>query len=70
MTETSKKDRRKQTVSIWQARWDALENKADWTKKLIPNIEKWLKTDRIGIKLLTYEATQFLTGYGCNWCKN
>ena len=48
-------------VDEWQERWSNA-TKGLWTKKLIPNVSRWIcrKHGR-----LTYWLTQALTGHGC-----
>ena len=53
---------RKQTIQRWQERWDTLQGKAEWTRRLIPTIGKWTNRQH---GELNYWVTQFLTGHGC-----
>ena len=52
---------RADTMKKWQDRWDRLEGKAAWTKRLITDIAAWIGR-RHGE--LNYHITQFLTGHG------
>lgn len=45
----------------WQTRWNELEDKAQWTKKLIPDISKWVQC---GHRTVDFHLTQFFTGHG------
>ena len=51
-----------ETLVAWQRRWDDLRDKAQWTKKLIPNITAWT-TRKFGE--VNHHLTQILTGHGC-----
>lgn len=48
-------------VVEWQQRWENLTDKAEWTKHLIPDIEKWTKRKHGEID---YYLTQMLSGHG------
>lgn len=52
---------REVTVRKWQEEWEAERTTAQWTKRLIPQIEPWL-TRRHGE--VSYYLTQFLSGHG------
>ena len=52
---------RRATTEKWQEIWDNHTTTAQWTKKLIPNIAKWLECTH---RRVDYTLTQFLTGYG------
>ncbi|KAF0768227.1 Reverse transcriptase domain-containing protein [Aphis craccivora] len=58
------------TLSRWQAMWDA-SKKAEWTKFLIPNLRRWWTH---GSRQVSYHMAQALTGHGCFqaylWRKN
>lgn len=53
------------TIKSWQARWDALSSKAQWTKTLIPNIQTWVTKASSRNELQNHYFVQFLTGHGC-----
>lgn len=53
---------REVTIISWQNRWEALVDKAQWTKKLVPDLSQWVKCQH---KDLNYFTTQFWTGHGC-----
>uniref|UniRef100_A0A8D8R397 Reverse transcriptase zinc-binding domain-containing protein n=2 Tax=Cacopsylla melanoneura TaxID=428564 RepID=A0A8D8R397_9HEMI len=46
----------------WQCKWNAEYQKGQWTKRLIKDIEPWVKRNHGD---LTYRMTQALTGHGC-----
>ncbi len=48
------------TIGKWQEIWDKHKTTAQWTKKLIPNIAKWLECTH---RRADYTLTQFLAGY-------
>lgn len=50
------------TAAEWQAEWTRNNDKGQWTKKLIPQIDKWAGRQ---FGELTYATTQLLTGHGC-----
>lgn len=52
---------RNETMIEWQARWDALTEKAQWTKLLFPNVRGWVCC---GHRVTDYALTQFFTGHG------
>lgn len=60
-TPAAKKEERNETLNRWQARWDSMEGVAQWTKRIIPNIRRWLKCE---FRTLDYYLTQALTGHG------
>lgn len=51
---------REQTMSEWQAAWDA-SDKGRWTHRLIPRIKPWMEREHGGVG---YHLSQFLTGHG------
>lgn len=55
-----KKEARKDLIDRWQTRWDC-ETRGIWTKKLIPNIDRWLNRSYGDID---YYITQALSGHG------
>ena len=61
-TGIDKAELRARSVRKWQRRWSTLQGKAQWTHRLIPNIEDWVSR-RHGE--MSYWLTQFLTGHGC-----
>lgn len=46
---------------MWQRKWNENVNKAQWTKKLIPQLDPWLNCNH---RDLDYHLTQVLTGHG------
>ncbi|XP_072395020.1 uncharacterized protein [Diabrotica undecimpunctata] len=52
---------RGQLLTEWQAEWEAQTDKAQWTKKLIPNVIEWYKRK---FKRVNFYFMQFLTGHG------
>nr|CAI5852388.1 unnamed protein product [Callosobruchus analis] len=57
-----RKAAREETISNWQRRWENNTTNAQWTKRLIPSISRWLKCKH---RVLDYHLTQLLTGHGC-----
>ncbi|KAL1454425.1 hypothetical protein WDU94_010684 [Cyamophila willieti] len=53
---------REELMEKWQRKWNAETQKGQWTKRLIKNIEPWVKRKHGD---LTYRMTQALTGHGC-----
>jgi len=60
-TNTLKNQERAISIAAWQARWDR-SNNARWTRRLIPNVSRWLAKPPLN---LTYRLTQALSGHGC-----
>lgn len=56
-----KKRARAASIDAWQSRWESEYDKAQWTKRLIPNIEAWMKCSH---RSLDYYLTQALTAHG------
>ncbi|KAJ8913053.1 hypothetical protein NQ315_006554 [Exocentrus adspersus] len=56
----AKKVSRERAHAKWQERWNA-STKAAWTRRLIPEIDKWLGRRHGEV---CYQTTQFLTGHG------
>ena len=52
---------RAQSMRLWQDRWEALRDKARWTRRLVPSVAEW-QGRRHGE--LNYWTTQVLTGHG------
>lgn len=61
LSQQARKTVREETIGVWQARWDDLEHKAQWTKRLIPIIKKWLDCKH---RTIDFRVTQVLTGHG------
>ncbi|KAE9537402.1 hypothetical protein AGLY_006425 [Aphis glycines] len=60
---TIKRQERFETNIRWQARW-ASTTKGSWTRKLLPDLNRWL--GRTVPKMpLSFHMTQALTGHGC-----
>lgn len=57
----SRKEARKRSMDTWQQRWDTNQEKAQWTKELIRDINSWIACKH---KRLDYFITQVLTGHG------
>ncbi|KAL4100909.1 hypothetical protein QTP88_020934 [Uroleucon formosanum] len=57
----SDKETREESYRKWQHEWDNAEE-GRWTKRLIPDIEKWAKRKH---GRCSYHLTQMLTGHGC-----
>nr|XP_023027791.1 uncharacterized protein LOC111515824 [Leptinotarsa decemlineata] len=49
------------TMDKWQERWDNIQEKAQWTKKLVPSVKDWMV---LKDRRTNYFATQLLTGHG------
>lgn len=58
----AKKEERDRTVGIWQRMWNENTGTAQWTKKLIPDINKWTNCPH---RTIDFYLTQVLTGHGC-----
>ncbi|KAF2902781.1 hypothetical protein ILUMI_03409 [Ignelater luminosus] len=52
---------RQVTIEKWQQRWRDNTTVAQWTKRLIPNVQRWLQCKNRDIN---YFTTQILTGHG------
>lgn len=52
---------RRRTISKWQERWEAPGERAQWTKRLIPDVAAWVECKH---KKTNYFFTQFLSGHG------
>jgi len=48
-------------IRIWQERWQNETEKGQWTKKLKPDLQKWVKC---GHRKTNYFITQALSGHG------
>ena len=59
-TET-KEQIRAQIIKEWQDRWSGTQEKAEWTRTLIKDVQRW--TDRRHGEI-NYHLSQFLTGHG------
>lgn len=58
---TDKAFARAQTMTAWQAEWSGNRDVAGWTKRLIPNLGRWLGRKH---GETTRTTTQFLSGHG------
>jgi len=56
-------EEREGTLDLWQRRW-LFSPKAQWTRRLIPDVRRWVRRPLPKIPL-TYRMTQSLTGHGC-----
>ncbi|XP_066157765.1 uncharacterized protein [Euwallacea fornicatus] len=62
VTEAGKKEARKTTIDKWQAQWTRLQDKAQWTKRLIPDLQGWIDCKH---RRLNHHLTQAFSGHGC-----
>lgn len=51
---------RLKTILAWQSQWEHT-NKAEWTRRLLPDIRRWLTACTVP----TYHLSQALSGHGC-----
>lgn len=58
-----KRNRRERSVAEWQRRWEEDTETAEWTRRVLPDIRRWLK--RMPGLTVTFHLTQTLTGHGC-----
>lgn len=49
-------------INKWQLEWDSERKTGQWTKRLIPDIKKWINRKHGETE---YYLTQFLSGHGC-----
>lgn len=56
-------EERQRTINAWCALWRADPSSARVTKKLLPDLRRWLNRPREVVT--TYHLTQLLTGHGC-----
>lgn len=61
-TKEQKTRARAETLVKWQEEWSRETITAQWTKRLIPEVERWLCRKHGEV---SYHLTQFLTGHGC-----
>ncbi|XP_066253026.1 uncharacterized protein [Euwallacea similis] len=61
VTRADRKAARTATIQKWQDRWTRLEDKGQWTKKLIPDLEVWVSCKH---RRLNYYLTQAFSGHG------
>lgn len=61
-TQSVKDKVREETIQKWQESWENNTQKAQWTKTLIPHLDRWIKCKHRGSN---YYLTQALTGHGC-----
>lgn len=57
-----RKEAREVSMREWQHRWEGITEKAQWTKRLLPNVVQWVRCEH---RATDYALTQFLTGHGC-----
>jgi len=58
-----KNEARDELIRNWQKEWmEGVNGKGSWTRRLIPNIEEWVKR---GHGEVCFHTTQVLTGHGC-----
>jgi len=60
---TMKAMEREATLVLWQRKW-AFSPKAQWTRRLVPDVRRWVHRPLPTIPL-TFRMTQALTGHGC-----
>ena len=53
---------RQNTMEQWQKRWDDLQGKAAWTRRLITDVAAWAARTHGEVG---YHLSQFLSGHGC-----
>ncbi len=58
---TNKKEERKYQLDKWQKKWEQEMGKAEWTKRLIPDIREWINRKDGEI---TFRLAQFIIGHG------
>lgn len=57
-----RRQEREVTLREWQEIWDHT-TKAAWTRRMIPDIRRWLNQPRL--ETMTFYMALALTGYGC-----
>lgn len=57
----ARKKLKEEMLTIWQAQWEVFKD-TNWTRRLIPNVQGWLKGHAIGG--LDYHLAQLLSGHG------
>ncbi|KAJ8982410.1 hypothetical protein NQ317_017212 [Molorchus minor] len=60
-TREVKERARDNSLIAWQQRWEIETLKAQWTKRLIPNITQWIKCEH---RTANYHLTQVISGHG------
>lgn len=58
----TKKERREETLNMWQEQWAREATGGQWTRRIIPDVKGW-QLRRHGE--VNYHLTQALTGHGC-----
>lgn len=61
ITPQYRKQIRKDSIAKWQERWDETVEVAQWTKRLIPRLERWIEATHTETD---YFTSQILTGHG------
>lgn len=61
VTEAVREHERVETLNLWAGRWQQHTNTGQWTKRLIPDVAKWVKCKW---RRTNYFMTQFLSGHG------
>lgn len=61
VTDEIRRAEKEATRGKWIRRWAELENVAQWTKSLIPDLGAWLDCSH---KEIDFYITQFLSGHG------
>lgn len=57
----ARKEARERTIEKWQNTWDNNTYKAQWTKRIIPDIEEWLKCIH---RVINYHLAEYFSGQG------
>ncbi|KAJ8980685.1 hypothetical protein NQ317_006081, partial [Molorchus minor] len=60
-TREVKERARDNSLIAWQQRWESETAKAQWTKRLFPNITQWIKCEH---RTANYHLTQVMSGHG------
>lgn len=62
---SAKEALRDRSLTAWQRRWQSETVRAQWTKRLIPNIRRWAECEH---RQIDYYLTQVLTSHGVFRC--
>jgi len=58
----TKRDIKKEILERWQILWVSTPEKANWTRRLIPDLTRWW---HYGLKQVSFHMAQVLTNHGC-----
>ncbi|KAJ8915434.1 hypothetical protein NQ315_003195 [Exocentrus adspersus] len=61
VNEQAKKEERNESMRKWQEEWERTEGVAEWTKRMIPNLQRWVEFKH---RNTDYYLTQVFTGHG------